>query len=533
LDPVLEHAAHPEVGREGPGPLRSALVVDDETLSRTVIVRMMRDAGYDVREAASGREAMETFRRHGADLVLLDVRMPDIDGYEVARSLRAHRGDAPLQIIFLTGLTNEQALAECVRAGGDDFVSKPVSRTILRAKLEGLQRTRRMHRTIHEHAEELSGHHERLGEERALARRVLVDLQRRNAEGHADVKVRTGPAATDAGSIVLVARRPDGGPVVLHTRGAEDGLHGAMMTLRIAETFQGRVAEGRELREVVEELDRLHAGAGPGGSGRWIAAAEVDPADGHAVVWNGGPGGIVLERAGGERVTVPANLRPLGGHRPGRIEPDFLEVSAGDRLQFQDAPGPDSWAPDPPVAEILVEEPRPVPRPEDEAPGEAEPEPRAGSRIRLDLDAPVLAGGDPVLQLHQFLDSLPGIEPRRPEIFLILTELFYNALDHGLLRLDRTVRDGPDGFSRYQAERSRRRRELTEGSVTIELTHEARDGGGTLHLLVQDSGPGFDVANLLAGNDGSGARGILLVRSLCRELCYGAGGSRAEATYEW
>ena len=100
------------------------LVVDDDTTVREVVVSYLRAAGHDVDEAGDGESALAAMRAHAADLVVLDLMMPGIDGLEVCRRLRSS-SDVP--IIMLTALGTEQDRVAGLEIGADDYVTKPFS----------------------------------------------------------------------------------------------------------------------------------------------------------------------------------------------------------------------------------------------------------------------------------------------------------------------------------------------------------------------------------------------------------------------
>ncbi|RNM14389.1 response regulator transcription factor [Nocardioides pocheonensis] len=113
------------------------LVVDDDVTVREVVVSYLRAAGHTVVEAADGADALRAMRSDPADLVVLDLMMPGIDGLEVCRRLRA-AGDVP--IIMLTALGAEVDRVVGLESGADDYVTKPFSPRELVLRVEALLR---------------------------------------------------------------------------------------------------------------------------------------------------------------------------------------------------------------------------------------------------------------------------------------------------------------------------------------------------------------------------------------------------------
>ena len=113
----------------------TVLIADDSEGSRQIAARMLEVEGYKHVEATDGESALHAALSPGIDLVLLDVCMPGLDGFEVCRSIRLHRSPSELPIIFLTGRTEDDALAEGFAAGGNDYIVKPINRAILLSRL--------------------------------------------------------------------------------------------------------------------------------------------------------------------------------------------------------------------------------------------------------------------------------------------------------------------------------------------------------------------------------------------------------------
>ncbi|MCK2086854.1 diguanylate cyclase [Thauera aromatica] len=111
------------------------LTVDDSPANLAAIAAILAD-GYDVRVATSGEQALELADQLRPDLILLDVMMPGLDGYETCQRLKQLEGFEDVPIIFLTALSQPEDEIRCFEMGGSDFVSKPFNPTVLRARVK-------------------------------------------------------------------------------------------------------------------------------------------------------------------------------------------------------------------------------------------------------------------------------------------------------------------------------------------------------------------------------------------------------------
>src|SRR5688572_21743057 len=103
------------------------LVVDDNEANRDVARETLEDEGYEVVVATNGDEAIAAFERERPDCILLDVRMPGMDGFAVCSKVRSLPYGKDVPVVFLTALRDIDTFESALRAGGDDFVTKPVN----------------------------------------------------------------------------------------------------------------------------------------------------------------------------------------------------------------------------------------------------------------------------------------------------------------------------------------------------------------------------------------------------------------------
>lgn len=124
------------------------LIVDDEPAGRETLAALLRPQLYHLRLAASGQEALAYARAEPPDLVLLDVMMPGMDGFEVCRQLRADPHLAEVPILMVTALDDRESRLSGLEAGADDFISKPFDRMELRTRIRVITRLNRYRRLL-------------------------------------------------------------------------------------------------------------------------------------------------------------------------------------------------------------------------------------------------------------------------------------------------------------------------------------------------------------------------------------------------
>jgi signal transduction histidine kinase len=126
-------------------------VVDDNEANRLLAQATLEDEGYRVLQATSGAAAIAMFATEEPDCILLDVRMPEMDGLTTCKHIRALPGGRDTPILFLTALRDVDTFDQALRAGADDFLTKPVRPTELVLRVQAALRMRRMSAELREH----------------------------------------------------------------------------------------------------------------------------------------------------------------------------------------------------------------------------------------------------------------------------------------------------------------------------------------------------------------------------------------------
>jgi two-component system chemotaxis response regulator CheY len=118
--------------------MAKALVVDDSRAVRMILARTLKELGFEVREAANGREALEVMEVEGTavSLVLADWNMPEVNGFELLQQLRQNSELSSLVVVMVTTETELDQMAAALEAGANEYIMKPFTKDILVEKLE-------------------------------------------------------------------------------------------------------------------------------------------------------------------------------------------------------------------------------------------------------------------------------------------------------------------------------------------------------------------------------------------------------------
>lgn len=554
------------------------LIAEDNASDRLLLARIVAREGYEVITAVDGHEALARIAEDVPDVVLLDAMMPGLDGFEVARSVRASSSEDYVPIVFLSSLTGAQWLERCLDAGGDDFLSKPYNPVVLKAKLQALTRLRAQQQQLTVQRDELIRLQSHLLQEQMAAKSVFDNIAHTGKLKGPFVKHLLSPMSVFNGDVLLAAHDPAGDLLVLLGDFTGHGLTAAIGALPLADTFYGMTAKGFSVPEILRESNRKLRVVLPPGYFCCVTVLRLSLRKNTLEYWNGGlPSAILVRHSKQDVFEIVSRHLPLGilDDQNFVASTGMVEVEPGDCIilctdglvEAENTVGVTFGH------EHLVDVVRCAPanlvfetvlakvqahmsaqaRTDDLTLVEVsvldavdlhsfghETAALVGSpqdwKLTYELGSRSLRGFNPLPMLQHILMESPQLRRRASEIYTILAETYSNALEHGVMGLDSSLKDSAEGFSTYYARRARALEDL-EGFIRFELKNEIDDHGGVLTLRVTDSGSGFDFKKAAIQSKrktvGYHGRGLLLLNELCDEVIYDEPGNSVVVRFTW
>lgn len=281
------------------------LVVDDQAANRGLLSFLLEDGGHDVVEASSGEQGVEVFNSAVPDLILMDVMMPGMDGYEAAAEIKS-RTDNYVPIIFLTGLSDDTSLSKCIESGGDDFLTKPVNEILLNAKIKAHERIRDLNHELTRKNEELERYQSVLKQEHELAEYVFESAISWQQDAPC-VKKYLSPMGGFSGDLILTASTERQSHLVMLGDFTGHGLPAALGALPVSQDFQALSEQNASLQEIVRQLNKTLYDYLPAHMFCAANIIELDRDGTHARCWLGGLPDMFVVDGGGKIKTAYAS----------------------------------------------------------------------------------------------------------------------------------------------------------------------------------------------------------------------------------
>lgn len=309
------------------------LIVDDVPSSRKLLQRALTDWGHDPITVASGEEALTRVGTAMPDLILMDVKMDGMDGYETTRRIRMLAGENWVPIIFQSGLITVNDMVAGMQAGGDDYLLKPIDLHLLKAKIGAFQRIAALQRANAEKSELIA-------EENRLASHLLAQVSAEAFDTSLLVERFDLPVSHVSGDMVFCRRTPSGKILIALADAAGHGLAAAVTLLPFDWGMRAGADQDTDLPGIAFAINKRVNELFP--VNHFIAALLVlySPDSGKIAVLNAGSPAAKWLNARGEQVGCFNSIcTPLGLWPRGEAFPPAAEAVLGDEdrlLLFSD-----------------------------------------------------------------------------------------------------------------------------------------------------------------------------------------------------
>ncbi len=563
---VIEHAV-------------KALIIDDSKLDQMILRKMLSKQEFEISIASNGNEAINAFDKFQPDIILMHLNLPDINGNDLIKIIKKLSQDRYVPVIIFTGTSDDEALEKCLDSGGDDFIVKPIKEKLLKAKTNSLLRIKKMHDELLSEKDVISIHNDEQLKDLHDADKVIYNIHKPRFYNSGNLDWSYVAQNILSGDIICSAIEPSGNQIILIGDNTGHGLPAAIGSMITCETFYSMVDKGFDLQLIAEEINKKLYYLLP--IDRFLSACfiEIDSDYKTMKIWNAGvPNLITCDSSGNVKEKFPSMHLPLGITliNEHEIVPIRINLEQGDRIyaytdgltEIFDVSGEmfgeqrllesikknsnqakrvdaiindskvfsdnASATDDVLLLEVDCDKTR-IKNDKKHKIMSVEIEPMAWD-IKFELHNDVIYKTNPIPVVIQSMVDIQGFGGHREKIFLLLTEMYSNAVEHGILKLDSTIKEEENGFSKYYEMRQSRLEEMTEGNITIYVEHFVENQNGVISITMEDNGAGFDYNRVIGGlgsNTGKSGRGMAIISDLCREYEYSNDGRKIRIEYEW
>ena len=557
------------------------LVADDNKSDRMILCAIVKQMGLTVCEAADGNEAIEQYLEKKPDIILLDVIMPNLNGLQAAKEIKTLAGEDMIPIIFLTSLQEASDLAACLESGGDDFISKPYNKVILKAKINAFSRMLKMHNILQAQRDVIRENNEHMRHEQQVARAVYDNVAHSGCLDLPNIKHLLSPFSIFNGDVLLAARKPSGSIHILLGDFTGHGLPAAIGAMPLAEIFYGMTAKGFLMADILREMNSKLKNILPVGYFCCTCMATLSFRRKELEIWMGGlPDFALYRHKTGIAEHIKSNHLPLGVLSPQAFDAETQSVAFlpgdkfymwsdgiiearnsegelfGEERLFSTFTHTDHTLYFENILKEVNEFVGEIGRDDDTTLLELSmvDESEIG-KVDIDLSSGAITGPtdwsmsytlrdetlktfNPLPVMLNILNDVPALRRMSGQLYTLMAELFSNAFEHGVLNLSSELKKTADGFAEYYKQRMQAMASLEHAFVRFKFDLSPIPNGGKLTIIVEDSGDGFEYDNNNFNfkpdeNIAYSGRGIPLIYSLCDSLTYLDKGNKVKVCLSW
>jgi CheY-like chemotaxis protein len=304
---------------------RPVLLAIDDTPQNLHVLNGLLHPHYRLRVATSAETGIKMAMAKTPDLILLDIMMPDIDGYEVCRRLKENEATHDVPIIFVTAMSDLDDEVKGFNLGAVDYVTKPISGPILLARVA-------THLSLVKARKALQQQSQLLQDEIDLTTDILLRMRNDERFSGAHLRYFSEPEGRASGDLVMSAFAPNGCQYLFLGDFTGHGLPGAIAGPLVQHIFYSMTADGKSADSLLVELNNVLYARLPTRIFLAACLVEIVPDRSRFSYWNAGLPDGMLSRADGEWLMLPSNHIVLGVTEMEQAVGDEWQVAPSDRL---------------------------------------------------------------------------------------------------------------------------------------------------------------------------------------------------------
>ncbi|MBN2607455.1 MAG: fused response regulator/phosphatase [Thiotrichales bacterium] len=561
------------------------LVVDPSETNRFYLKLVLEKNGYDVLFASNGLGAYQIFESEPIDLVISELTLPFMSAYDLVEKIKSNSSNQMIPVFIVTNEVSSEAIQKALEVGADDFLQKPYSEQLFLAKILSLLRMKQLTTELYKSNQTISSLHKNLELEHRSAERIFEKFVHGPGKLVPGLETHVKPASIFNGDVFLSTVMPSGSVLVLLGDFTGHGLPAAIGAIPVAEVFYSMVRRGRTPSEVLSVINSKLKEILPTHIFFSCIMVKIQPDRKLVSIFNAGMQPIIkfntLKR---EAEEYQSSSPPLGILDTNEMSLDFLRVEVEpedcfflytdgivevmdvsrkmfgverlvEEISLRDNPTINDlvesvkafsaeplFEDDVTIIKLSMDEILSENKQKFMKSSNIEIKPSTQWRLTFDFcHKNIRVNGNPT---EGVVDAIMVMQPLisfKEDLYLVISELYANAVEHGLLKLDSSIKDQPDGFSKFNELKNKRLSTLEDGKISICVRQMPKGlHSGEIEIRVShsfsESGNDESCAKQLTTEDKENAfsgRGLLLVRALCKSLVLDLDNATATAIFAW
>ncbi len=556
------------------------IVVDKEDESRALLEEYCQQLEIDHIVFSDFSEFDEWFLTHSdysIDIMLVSIAANDEIGFkESARIRNKLKSKITASIVFLLSEHNDSHYIRSLKYG-DGYLLKPFSSDLLISSIHYHLKRRELNRMLAQKNAKLLEYQKAVKQEHDLVESIFANHYERHLIESDYIRFYISPASIFNGDVLLTAKGPSGSLYLAVGDVTGHGLAAAIGAMPVYSTFRNMAKKGNSIGNIADEMNTSLRNLLPDNMMMAFVIMELDYSRGQASIWAGGmPEVIIVDNRGNIARKVVSRHAPLSVLEPEKFrrDVDVFQLQDGDRLyfytdgieeannkegemfgterfqglfrddpdkifdriidannEFIDTNGQDD---DITLIEVLYSDENDFGQTIERK--ERSSTPSVPWSMNFPLSVREFKTTDPIAQIIRFLDNSIDLNAHQDCVSTVISELYNNSLEHGLLQLNADIKQAEDGFVEYYIARKQKLSSLEQGEININVEYKPSENNsvGLLTVSMTDTGDGFDTDQIKFSESDelrSYGHGINVVKNLCSNVQYRDDGRTVIAQY--